>query len=60
MAQVNPSQVQATEAKPVTEVKADQQAQPVEGIKWYRKWWIWFIAAIVIVGAGVGIYYWLA
>ena len=31
--------------------------QPSEGKK--MQWWIWLIIALVVVGAGVGIYFWL-
>lgn len=49
-------QIQATQ--PVTEsaVKPAQQVPVEGGVKWYKKWWIWLIVAIVIIGAGAG--YW--
>ncbi len=40
------------------EVQAIQPATE-EGVKWYKKWWIWLIVAIIVIAVGVGIYLWL-
>ena len=35
----------------------DMQQPPMEGKK--MPWWLWLIIAVVVIGAGIGIYYWL-
>jgi hypothetical protein len=32
------------------------QTQPVEGKK--SRWWFWLIIALIVIGAGIGFYYW--
>ena len=58
MAQVG-QQVQT--AKPVAKVASVKPGQemPTEGKKWYKNWLIWLIVVIVI-GGGLGLYFWLA
>ena len=65
MVQVQPTQpVKPVVSKPVAKPvmaqpvkKPVQGVQPVEESKWYSKWWVWVIVAIVVIGAGVGVYF---
>lgn len=40
------------------EVQAIQPATE-GGVKWYKKWWIWLIVAVIVIAIGAGIYLWL-
>lgn len=34
-------------------------AKPLEQPKKKSRWWLWIILAVIVLGAAIGIYYWL-
>ena len=46
---------QLEESEQVREQSAEQQ--PVEK---KSRWWLWLIIALIVIGAGIGIYLWLS
>ena len=44
--------------KTATQKPVGGQTQPVEGKK--SRWLIWLIIALIVIGAGIGIYYWFS
>ena len=51
--QIQQGQEQSAQTKPGVQQSAGEQTQPA---KKKLKWWIWLIIAVVLIGAGVGLY----
>ena len=52
-------QIQQKQTQPIrtaTQKPMGGQTQPVEGKK--SRWWLWLIIALIVIGAGIGFYYW--
>ena len=58
--QVNATQTQQTTQKPVVSqqpVGQTQQAEAQGATSIWKKWWLWVIIGLVVIGIGVGVWF---